>query len=1096
MTVYSDDRKGLASPSKLLWSFSDPYCILGIVPGRGIQDIEASYEDEPQCGNAPRPSLQMDQECLPSTGRSSEGRRFSLAKPSIKRFGRSLRRHVDRGDTTSSVGMQPARSKTLSLKDRRIPAKILRYTAVIENTLEPVWNERFQFEVDDYTADKLHLDIWDHDEETSVMDAVCSLNEVRGVKQLGRYFKQVSQSARKGQAGDLDDFLGCINIDLKDIPSAGIEQWIKLQGRSAKSKVQGEIRIGLKLTARDEKGRSEHKEMMAVREHVQLLYNFILHELRCSKLECLSQSFKLFTERALMLITQCQVVFSADYPENLQHLECLLKCLKSLYSSRLFQFCHPFCNTLQCELIAALKKRTKSNYEILKTSKLSEEEEDWTGSITDSEARMYVTHFNRLSYELHAASETYSPIFERQVDVNLADLIQKVYAGMINEDLLIKHELDKLVEKLKAKDRFPPEPVKNEVRRRTSVQKMDENRSTIFESIQLGNTALYELFWVYCTLAEFEQHPCRITEPSKDAAKEDVSWYSWFRPVLYAWIARCSQALMNLVENSIDADQLDVFPQSTKCDGKRRRSREPLSQSCASTETILSPSASQTVTNLAAILRIWQSLNWPDQNTRPGYEITLTQIICECALTYAKQLNEKLRLQGYCDEQGQFDISDQLCVGLNNLYAVRKLVIELPQSFEVLETPTDGNSSEEMQDKDFPSKTQQFTFSRKLPDKLLEIHQNGVSEISRVLERVLYRVTAKAAYDLMFYLESNLMTFRQLVSQNLLKQCFLTVWDECLQQFIEQVNKEADFGSGFVGPGAYLSHNSEDPSKGKFVIPLATHFTDEQGQNQAPDLSPESILRSKATLTKLKQALELLIDFFVKIGDKQINRNDLQNENFQDVNYLIKLYLSTTPELVELYFTEKIVEQESTVSTSYGSLSVKVYLQRSSLTVEVISATGLIPLDSNGLSDPFVIVELAPRHIFAQTPKPVRTRVVKNSLEPQFNEKFEFNVSAKEITHPAACVAFIVMDHDLLLSDDLEGCTFLRLSSLFQIKDDSAADESAGKSRSTASSFCVLPILRPVSKKHSALNVLSQRTDTYAQEIFKKWQSMELDTTA
>lgn len=46
------------------------------------------------------------------------------------------------------------------------------------------------------------------------MDAVSRLNEVRGVRGLGRFFKQVCQSARQGGA---DDFLGSINIPVSVI---------------------------------------------------------------------------------------------------------------------------------------------------------------------------------------------------------------------------------------------------------------------------------------------------------------------------------------------------------------------------------------------------------------------------------------------------------------------------------------------------------------------------------------------------------------------------------------------------------------------------------------------------------------------------------------------------------------------------------------------------------------------------------------------------------------------------------------------------------------------------------------------------------------
>lgn len=51
----------------------------------------------------------------------------------------------------------------------------------------------------------------DHDDEENVLDAVSRLNDVRSVRGLGRFFKQVCQSARQGSQ---DDFLGSINIPI------------------------------------------------------------------------------------------------------------------------------------------------------------------------------------------------------------------------------------------------------------------------------------------------------------------------------------------------------------------------------------------------------------------------------------------------------------------------------------------------------------------------------------------------------------------------------------------------------------------------------------------------------------------------------------------------------------------------------------------------------------------------------------------------------------------------------------------------------------------------------------------------------------------
>ena len=47
-----------------------------------------------------------------------------------------------------------------------------------------------------------------------MFDAAKQLNEVQGLKGLGRYFKQIAQSARSGGKDSIDDFLGAVDIAL------------------------------------------------------------------------------------------------------------------------------------------------------------------------------------------------------------------------------------------------------------------------------------------------------------------------------------------------------------------------------------------------------------------------------------------------------------------------------------------------------------------------------------------------------------------------------------------------------------------------------------------------------------------------------------------------------------------------------------------------------------------------------------------------------------------------------------------------------------------------------------------------------------------
>jgi hypothetical protein len=104
--------------------------------------------------------------------RSSFIKRFS----SFKRSGKSSK------SSSSLLGRNKSGSSSGSRELGQTPAKFIQATAVQRATLSPRWNERFRFELDDVAADTLHVDIWDHDDEANVLEAVKKLNEVKGLK--------------------------------------------------------------------------------------------------------------------------------------------------------------------------------------------------------------------------------------------------------------------------------------------------------------------------------------------------------------------------------------------------------------------------------------------------------------------------------------------------------------------------------------------------------------------------------------------------------------------------------------------------------------------------------------------------------------------------------------------------------------------------------------------------------------------------------------------------------------------------------------------------------------------------------------------------
>ncbi|KAH8867173.1 BAI1-associated protein 3 [Schistosoma japonicum] len=198
----------------------------------------------------------------------------------------------------------------------------------------------------------------------------------------------------------------------------------------------------------------------------------------------------------------------------------------------------------------------------------------------------------------------------------------------------------------------------------------------------------------------------------------------------------------------------------------------------------------------------------------------------------------------------------------------------------------------------------------KIPYQTLEtlktLQNKGYSELIRVLNRTIYRMNAKmrpeirknvfhlcwslrstpvdkAMHDLIVYLDSNIKTLKINVSSNLLQRCILSIWHECLEQYMEQTIKESEINSTNVGgPGAFLQlkPNFISGDNSLSVIPLSTHEIHEIISNLPTEVDRNQIFRAKYTLERLRKSLGILLEFFFKSSDEQISKENFETEEY------------------------------------------------------------------------------------------------------------------------------------------------------------------------------------------------------------------------
>ncbi len=123
---------------------------------------------------------------------------------------------------------------------------------------------------------------------------------------------------------------------LQDIPSVGIDKWFDLEGRSARSNVEGQIRLHLRLATREDRGIPEEDNWTDIKQHEDLMSIFIEHEIKKFRVRhrvrwgvfSIYLALKRVWKESLTVATNKTLKLKMLFAKNLNDLELLSCCVE------------------------------------------------------------------------------------------------------------------------------------------------------------------------------------------------------------------------------------------------------------------------------------------------------------------------------------------------------------------------------------------------------------------------------------------------------------------------------------------------------------------------------------------------------------------------------------------------------------------------------------------------------------------------------------------------------------------------------------------------------------------------------------------------
>ncbi|XP_021397370.3 protein unc-13 homolog D [Lonchura striata] len=860
-----------------------------------------------------------------------------------------------------------------------IPEDQIHRTQVINQTLSPVWNETFILEFKDVETASFHLDMWDSDVVESMRHKLGELTDLHGLK---RIFKDARKD--KGQ----DDFLGNVVVRLKDLHCWN-DQWYQLEPRTDTYPERGHCHLQFLLTHK-KRATTSSRTQPSYTVHRHLLQQLVSHEILQHQAGSTSWDGELSSHASTVLYLHATQKDLSDFHQAMA---------QWLAYSKLYQSLE-FSSSCLLHQITSIEYRWVQ--ERLRPEQKAELAESFQSLLTYgvSLIRRFRIIFplsvprstERLQSLLRVLVQMCKTKAFRELCTPSPDLPQMISTALKSGTTewfhMQKQHLKPMVKSIEENSKALSKLLLEVIEDLKQCQKIWNKLFSTNLKLNIFSIAYLEL---ESLVAEHVQEQLHKVDSSMSRPTAE-SLFDLYRKLQELCQMKDSLpnrdgalALSNFHQWFEEA--LPLWLQKAYSTALERAQRaiqmdqlKPYGYHKHSTSTV------DLSTCYAQIVTTWKQLSWPDPEKAFMIMVNLLEDMCKISLMYCKLIKERAEALSL-SEQDEGEAANKLCIVVNNIEQLRLQMLKLPSQLDWAQLQQRMRGIIEPQQIQNALHNQLDSTVACLDHEVRDVVQALATKLEKGIARHIQELASSSdtqkpedsIIPLMKFLESELQYLNEHLVQENFKSLLTLLWHHTLSVL-----------SAAQGP----------------QVPSVQHCQ------------------------RLFCALKSLELCFHAEGCG-LPLETLHSATFRTLETHLALCSATSRKLIQKYFSNRIKQQLHTSSEKYGAVTIKALYRPSEqkLRVEVLNATNLIPLDSNGSSDPFVQLTLEPRHEFPEVVAR-STQCKRNELHPLFDEAFDFLIPSEKCRQEGACLLLTVFDYDMLGANELEGEAFLPLCHL------------------------------------------------------------------